>query len=514
MDQTGCGENDPNGPVYDPVHGVVHHFYQDHLAAKPGHGPIYGHFVSKDLVNWAQLPVAIWNGLDSSVWPPKVTPYDNMAIFTGSAVVVEGAGPGGKGPGVVNIYPGLCNKQDWPSCRTGTLLAQAVPADYAGDPLLTNWTKPDYNPIIENTQRDPSTPWKTPGGEWRMRTFDSMLYGAASDADLLAGRWYTIGKSDDFRTCECPSFYPLPGPTPGFEDAYHSSAGSLPTHVHKTSCGGDWWQLGSYDPGPRNSTGSFSATAGWEDLFEQRRMDHGGFYASKDNEYPTRSGGKRRINWGWAQVPPQSTQTLPRVVTFNAVARVLEQAPAEELEALRGPPASSRTAVRLAPGVAADLQVGSGVSRHSETVAVFQLPEHNATFGVTVGNLKCTVSYAPPAGEAASKPWYAVQVACGKVSDTLRLVASETTVEVRVFADATFVEAYFQKGRVAMTVSAKLDANSQIAVESTAPVTVSDSRVYPMRSIWVSPQEVRSAPRVFPGALRAAAAAAEEVTLV
>jgi sucrose-6-phosphate hydrolase SacC (GH32 family) len=28
MDQHGCGENDPNGPVFDPVHGVVHHFYQ------------------------------------------------------------------------------------------------------------------------------------------------------------------------------------------------------------------------------------------------------------------------------------------------------------------------------------------------------------------------------------------------------------------------------------------------------------------------------------------------------
>ena len=79
----GCGENDPNGPVFDPVHGVIHHFYQIHLAAKPGHGPDYGlpnknirffsfvinrtprtgHFVSKDFVNWAAMPVAIWNGL-------------------------------------------------------------------------------------------------------------------------------------------------------------------------------------------------------------------------------------------------------------------------------------------------------------------------------------------------------------------------------------------------------------------------------------------------------------------
>ena len=100
------------------------------LAATPGNGPDYGHFVSKDFIHWAPLPVAIWNGLDSSVWPPRETPYDNEAIFTGSAIVVDGAGPDGKGPGVVNIYPGLCNKNDWPSCTTGTLLAQAVPANY------------------------------------------------------------------------------------------------------------------------------------------------------------------------------------------------------------------------------------------------------------------------------------------------------------------------------------------------------------------------------------------------
>ena len=37
MSQNGCAENDPNGPVFDPVHGVFHHFYQIHLAAPPGH---------------------------------------------------------------------------------------------------------------------------------------------------------------------------------------------------------------------------------------------------------------------------------------------------------------------------------------------------------------------------------------------------------------------------------------------------------------------------------------------
>ena len=208
MDQHGCGENDPNGPVFDPVHGVIHHFYQIHLAAPPGHGPDYGHFVSKDFVSWAALPTAIWNGLDSSVSPPRVTKYDNEAIFTGSAQIFDGAGPGGKGPGVVNIYTGLCNKKDWPACGTGTLLAQAVPANYASDELLVNWTKPSYNPIMENTQRDPSAPWKTPAGSWRLRTYNQHVYEAvngtpgATDAALGCCGLLLVPASDRLGCCQ------------------------------------------------------------------------------------------------------------------------------------------------------------------------------------------------------------------------------------------------------------------------------------------------------------------------
>ena len=90
------------------MHGVFHHFYQIHLAAPPGFGADYGHFVSKDFTHWAAMPVAIWNGLDASVWPPRATSYDSNAIFTGSALVLEGAGPKGS-RGIVQIYPGLCN---------------------------------------------------------------------------------------------------------------------------------------------------------------------------------------------------------------------------------------------------------------------------------------------------------------------------------------------------------------------------------------------------------------------
>jgi sucrose-6-phosphate hydrolase SacC (GH32 family) len=588
--------------VFDPVHGVIHHFYQIHLATGSGHGPDYGHFVSRDFVNWAELPVAIWNGLDSSETPARVTPYDNEAIFTGSAIVMDGAGPNGT-KGVVQIYPGLCNKNDWPSCETGTLLAQAVPADYEQDTLLVNWTKPSYNPIVENTQRDPSTPWLTPSGEYRLRTYDSKVYGAASASDMLSGKWYEIGVSSDFRTCECPSFYPLPKSTPGFEKAYEDAGSSLPTHVHKTSCGGDWWQLGTYIPGAPKELGHFQATEGWEDTFNQVRIDVGKFYASKDNVYPTiKQGETRRLNWGWAQVPPQSTQTLPREITFNAAARTLQQAPIEELKALRQDTVYETKDVTLNNSSNIQMNLKSGVAKQSEVIVTFELPKTESTFGVSFGHpgsdepgtkvttymkktdmpgsdynvthhpvntspsvcasaceadskckawtyvvrgepagsgdcclksdipcpvtsggasqsctsgsktnttlkncgntdtTSCEIHYVPPSTSSSSSSvneYYNVSVSCGSFDDTLRLLPEETDLELRIYSDATFLEAYFQQGRIAITAVATMDSSSDVTMYADSDVSVSSATAYSLRSIWVSEDEVRNAARVY-----------------
>ena len=129
-----CGENDPNGPVFDPVHGVYHLHYQNHVGCRGGR--TYGHVVSRDFTHWAHMPVSIWN--DHS--------YDEHAIYTGSATVVDGK--------VVQVYPGLCYPQFSDYCPGGTNLAIAIPAD-PRDPLQTNWTKDVFtvNPIVNNTGR-------------------------------------------------------------------------------------------------------------------------------------------------------------------------------------------------------------------------------------------------------------------------------------------------------------------------------------------------------------------------
>jgi sucrose-6-phosphate hydrolase SacC (GH32 family) len=84
----------------------------------------------QDFLHWARLPVAIWN----DQW------YDAVAIFSGSTTIVDGK--------PVIVYPGLCNKTN---CPKGSTYDAAVPANPA-DPLLTNWTKPSYNPLVNGKE--------------------------------------------------------------------------------------------------------------------------------------------------------------------------------------------------------------------------------------------------------------------------------------------------------------------------------------------------------------------------
>ena len=328
----------------------------------------------------------------------------------------------------------------------------------------------------------------------------NQVYGTASDADLLSGKWYEIGTSRDLRKCECPSFYPLPAATPGFEVAYAAAAAvgaALPTHVHKTSCGGDWWQLGTYSGAAVRELGNFTATPGWEDVFSQRRIDFGHFYASKDNAYPTKAGGTRRINWGWATVPPQSAQTLPREITFNAAARALQQYPIEELAALRGPSAYDASGLALQKGVERQLGLATGVARTSEVVATFELPSVAAVFGLRIGGLDCTVSYTPLSSMLSSSTPAALPVACGDIKDSLPLLASERSLEIRMFIDVTFVEVFLARGRVAFTASLAVGSDADVSLITTADLTVERVVAYPLRSPWVTPEAVRKQKRVF-----------------
>ncbi|MEO0339640.1 MAG: glycoside hydrolase family 32 protein, partial [Bacteroidota bacterium] len=84
--------NDPNGMVY--YDGEYHLFYQHYPYASVW-GPMHwGHAVSKDLVHWEHLPIALY-------------PDEHGLIFSGSAVIdwnnTSGFGDG-QSPPMVAIY--------------------------------------------------------------------------------------------------------------------------------------------------------------------------------------------------------------------------------------------------------------------------------------------------------------------------------------------------------------------------------------------------------------------------
>merc|ERR1712194_567044 len=117
--------------------------------------------------------------------------------------------------------------------------------------------------------------------------------------------------------------------------------------------------------------------------------------------------------------------------------------------------------------------------------------------GGSTSTIECTIDYTPPSSDLEGNTYYEVPVTCGSTKDTLRLLPTEKEVEIRVFNDWTFLEAYFQKGRIAMTVVAAFNDDTAVSLSSTAAVTASAVTAYPMNSPWVTEDEVRKSARVY-----------------
>jgi sucrose-6-phosphate hydrolase SacC (GH32 family) len=183
--------NDPNGMVYHD--GEWHLFYQyNPFGDKWGHMS-WGHAVSRDLLTWEHLPVAL--------------PEENgIMIFSGSAVMDEkntsGFGKDGKAP-MVAIYTAHTDKN------------QSQALAYSNDRGRT-WTKFSGNPVLDigdKDFRDPKVIWHEPTKRWVMTVAwpgprkvrfysspDLKQWTHLSDfgpAGSVAGIW------------ECPDMFPL-----------------------------------------------------------------------------------------------------------------------------------------------------------------------------------------------------------------------------------------------------------------------------------------------------------------
>ncbi|WP_172885307.1 glycoside hydrolase family 32 protein [Mucilaginibacter gotjawali] len=191
--------NDPNGMVY--FNHTYHLFFQYYPGGTVW-GPMHwGHAISKDLVHWQQLPIALY---------PDSLGY----IFSGSAVVdsnnTSGFGKNGKIP-LVAIF----THHDPKGERAGTDNFQNESIAYSLDEGRT-WTKYSGNPVLKNPGirdfRDPKVMWYAKDKKWVMTlaTKDHITFYSSRDLKTWA-KESEFGKEIGAHggVWECPDLFPL-----------------------------------------------------------------------------------------------------------------------------------------------------------------------------------------------------------------------------------------------------------------------------------------------------------------
>src|SRR5262245_17856193 len=141
--------NDPNGLVF--FRGEYHLFFQYNPFDDQWGHMSWGHAVSRDLLHWRELPVAI----------PE---HDGEMVFTGSVVVDKNTSGlcGTKPECLVAVYTGHRS--------TPELTRQTQNLAYSLDHGRT-WTRYGANPVIDLDMadfRDPSVFWDEPLKGWVM----------------------------------------------------------------------------------------------------------------------------------------------------------------------------------------------------------------------------------------------------------------------------------------------------------------------------------------------------------
>jgi fructan beta-fructosidase len=182
--------NDPNGLVY--VDGLYHLFYQYHPFSTKW-GPMHwGHSVSKDLIHWTHLPIAL-------------EPDELGFIFSGSAVYdkdnTSGFGKEDKRP-IVAIFTHHSDRGEKQSIA------------WSLDRIC--FTKYSYNPVIENPGirdfRDPKVFWYEEGKCWIMVvSAGDRVYFYKSENLIDWKKTGEFGPEGNYApgVWECPDLFPL-----------------------------------------------------------------------------------------------------------------------------------------------------------------------------------------------------------------------------------------------------------------------------------------------------------------
>ena len=478
--------NDPNGMVY--FDGEYHLFYQYNPYANVW-GPMHwGHAVSRDMVHWDNLPIALF-------------PDRHGTIFSGSAVVDrdDTTGFGTKqSPPLVAMF----TYHDHLAENLGRKDFQTQGIAYSTN-RGRDWIKYAGNPVIPNPGsrdfRDPKVIWYAPTHSWvvALAVHDHVAFYSSPDlknwthesdfgADLGAhgGTW------------ECPDLLDMPDAAGGGEGAATHRAVLLVSINPGGPNGGSATQyfVGRFD-GHRFTAERPSrpgAAALWVD------------YGTDDYAGSTWSGGKpgddRQLflgwmsNWQYARVVPterwRSAMTIPRELRLvpGPEGMELHSVPVQELTTLRGAPTAVPAAVTHQTALSpVDTGAKAGLWE-----LMLELETREAR--------RVELSFANDRGERVvfrlnepEKRYEIDRSASGAVHfhpafpdlQTAPLPANNASLKVHAFVDRTSIEVFLDDGATVFTTIAFPSAPyDKITLSADHDVAIKSGTVYELKSIW------------------------------
>ncbi|MDR2848724.1 MAG: glycoside hydrolase family 32 protein [Bacteroidales bacterium] len=418
--------NDPNGLIY--YEGEYHLFYQHNPYEREWENMHWGHAVSRDLLHWEELPVAL-------------SPDHLGTIFSGTAVIDADntSGFGKKGtPPMVAIYTA-----NGPAKQVQCLA-------YSLDKGRT-WTKYDGNPVIDsgekwNTRdtRDPKVFWHQASEKWVMALNERDGHSVYTSSNLK--EWAYQSHVTGF--WECPDLFELP-------------VDNHPENTKWVMYGASGtYMIGAFDGKTFTpQLGKFSYTTGT-------------LYAAQTFENIPASDGRRiQIGWGRVQhpdMPFNGMMLLPTELTLRTTPNGIRMFsnPVKEIDRLQEQGQSWRSLT---------------VEEANELLK----PYHDA--GCLRIKFTFKLSHATSAGlNLAGQSILNYDLNFNKINDVFYSPADITSAELTadILIDKTSVEVFIDGGAYSFSMERKSRNSSGFQFWGNNPLEVKTLEVYPMKSIW------------------------------
>ncbi|WP_223068259.1 glycoside hydrolase family 32 protein [Paenibacillus caui] len=430
--------NDPNGLVY--YEGEYHLFYQHHPDSCVW-GPMHwGHAVSRDLVHWEHLPIALF-------------PDEAGMIFSGCCVVDQDDSSGlfNGGSGLVALFT-LADD----GSESGTPF-QCQGIAFSKDRGRT-WTKYAGNPVLsdENYQdfRDPKVFWHEDSGLWVMLLAAGdriAFYTSPNLREWSFASHFGIGEGSHDGVWECPDLFRLSAGGGRSKWIMIVSIGDSPEAGSKTQ-----YFIGEFDGREfRNDRPADEVL--WLD---DGRDNYAGVSWS---DIPDSDG--RRIyigwmnNWKYAKIIPaeswRGAMTLPRELYLKQEKDGLRlvQTPVRELRKLRLS-TESRDRFDLKPGADFRLSHNRQLLEIEVLFELGQAAEVGLKLSTGIQGQETKVGY-----DARSQELFIDRTVSGETKfhpdfacrHSARMNPADGTVQLQIWVDRSSVEVFGDGGKTVMT---------------------------------------------------------------